>query len=161
MFISGGLFLKIIKNNQLVFCQSLATFLFLILINGCAIIDKVGKETPPQREVITNALPFIDVPVPSGFIRDQLKSFVYETGNEHMKVGRLFFEGNKSLKDVVEFYQNEMINKEWTLINSMAGKDTILSYRKTGWTCAVLVRPRSFSRSIIEIQIGPVQTRSK
>ena len=78
-----------------------------------------------------------------------------------MKVGRLFFEGNKSLKDVVEFYQNEMINKEWTLINSMAGKDTILNYRKTGWTCAVFVRPRSFNRSIIEIHVGPVQTRSK
>ena len=153
--------MKIIKNNQLVFCQSLATFLFLILIDGCAIIDKVGKETPPQPEVITNALPFVDVPVPSGFIRDQLKSFIYETGNENMKVGRLFFEGNKSLKDVVEFYQNEMINKEWTLINSMASKDTIINYRKAGWICTVIVRPRSFSRSNIEIQIGPTQAESK
>ena len=153
--------MKIIKNNQLAFCQTLATFLLLVFINGCAVIDKMGKETPPQREVISNALPFIDVPVPSGFIRDQVKSFVYETGNERMKVGRLFFKGNKSLKDVVEFYQNEMINKEWTLINSMASKDTILNYRKTGWTCTVIVRPRSFSRSNIEIQIGPVQTGSK
>ena len=124
-------------------------------------IDRMEKETPPQREVISNALPFIDVPVPSGFIRNQSMSFVYESGNGNMKVGRLYFEGNKSLQDVVEFYKNEMINKEWTLINSMAGKDTILNYRKTGWTCAVFVRPRSFSRSIIEIQIGPVQTRSK
>ncbi len=133
-----------------------------MFINGCAgIIDKMKGGTPPQRVVISNALPFIDVPVPSGFIRDQLKSFVYETGNEYMKVGRLFFEGNKSLKDVVEFYQNEMINKEWTLINSMAGKDTILNYRKTGWTCTVIIRPRSFSRSNIEIQIGPVQNGSK
>jgi hypothetical protein len=133
-----------------------------MFLNGCAgIIDKMKGGTPPQRVVISNALPFIDVPVPSGFIRDQLKSFVYETGNEYMKVGRLFFEGNKSLKDVVEFYQNEMINKEWTLINSMASKDTILNYRKTGWTCTVIVRPRSFSRSNIEIQIGPVQTGSK
>jgi hypothetical protein len=153
--------LKIIKNNQLAFCQTLAIFLLLIFINGCAVIDKMGKATPPQREVINNALPFIDVPVPSGFIRDQSKSFVYETGNEHLKVGRLFFEGNKSLKDVVEFYRNEMINKEWSLINSMASKNTILNYRKTGWTCAVIVRPRSFSRSNIEIQIGPVQTGSK
>ena len=153
--------MKIIKNNQLAFCQTLATFLLLVFINGCAVIDKMGKETPPQREVISNALPFIDVPVPSGFIRDQLKSFVYETGNEQMKVGRLFFKGNKSLKDVVEFYQNEMINKEWTLINSMAGKDTILNYRKTGWTCAVFVRPRSFNRSNIEVQVGPVQTGSE
>ena len=139
----------------------LATFLLLIFISGCAVIDKLGKETPPKREVISNALPFIDVPVPSGFIRNQLKSFVYETGNEQMKVGRLFFEGNKSLKDIVNFYQNEMVNKEWTIINSMAGKDTILNYRKTGWTCTVIVRPRSFSRSNIEIQIGPVQTGSQ
>ena len=153
--------MKIIKNNQLAFCQTLATFLLLVFINGCAVIDKMGKETPPQREVISNALPFIDVPVPSGFIRDQVKSFVYETGNEQMKVGRLFFKGNKSLKDVVEFYQNEMINKEWTLINSMASKDTILNYRKAGWTCTIIVRPSPFSRSTIEIQIGPVQIGPK
>ena len=133
-----------------------------MFINGCAgIIDKIEGETPPQPEIISNALPFIDVPVPSGFIRNQLKSFIYEAGNENMKVGRLFFEGNKSLKDVVEFYQNEMVNKEWSLTNSMASKDTILNYRKTGWTCTVIVRPRSFSRSNIEILIGPVQTGSE
>ena len=119
------------------------------------------RETPPQREVINNALPFIDVPVPSGFIRSQLKSFVYETGNENMKVGRLFFDGDKSLKDVVEFYKNEMINKEWTLINSIESKDTILNYQKTGWTCTIIVRLRSFNRSIIEIRIGPVQMEAK
>ena len=154
--------MKIIKNNQLAFYQTLAIFLFLIFINGCAgIIDKMEGGTPPEPEIINNALPFIDVPVPSGFNRNQLKSFVYETSNDNMKVGRLFFAGNKSLKDVVEFYQNEMVNKEWILINSMASTDTILNYRKTGWTCTVIVRPRTFSRSIIEIQIGPIQTEFK
>ena len=133
-----------------------------MFINGCAgIIDKMEGETPPQPEIISNALPFIDVPVPSGFNRNQLKSFVYETSNDNMKVGRLFFEGSKSLKDVVEFYQNEMVNKEWILINSMASTDTILNYHKTGWTCTVIIRPRPFNRSIIEVQIGPVQTGSK
>ena len=154
--------MKIIKNNQLAFYQTLAIFLLLMFINGCAgIIDKMEGGTPPEPEIISNALPFIDVPVPSGFNRNQLKSFVYETSNDNMKVGRLFFEGSKSLKDVVEFYQNEMINKEWTLINSMASTDTILNYRKTGWSCTVIVRPRTFSRSIIEIQIGPIQTEFK
>ena len=154
--------MKIIKNNQLAFYQTLAIFLLLMFINGCAgIIDKMEGGTPPEREIISNALPFIDVPVPSGFNRNQLKSFVYETSNDSMKVGRLFFEGNKSLKDVVEFYQNEMVNKEWTLTNSMASKDTILNYRKAGWTCTIIVRPSPFSRSTIEIQIGPVQIGSK
>ena len=154
--------MKIIKNNQLAFCQTLSIFLLLMFINGCAgIIDKMEGGTPPEREIISNALPFIDVPVPSGFNRNQLKSFVYETSNDNMKVGRLFFDGNKSLKDVVEFYQNEMVNKEWTLTNSMASADTILNYRKAGWTCTVIVRPSPFSRSTIEIQIGPVQIGSK
>ena len=58
-------------------------------------------------------------------------------------------------------YQNEMINKGWGLVNSMASTDTILNYRKEGWVCTVIIRPRSFNRSIVEIQIGPVQMQSK
>ena len=124
-------------------------------------MNQLEVPVPPQPETINNALPFTDVPVPNGFNRDQLKSFVYETGNNEMKVGRLFFSGNTSLKPTVEFYQNEMINKGWSLVNSMASTETILNYRKEGWICTVIIRPRSFSRSIVEIQIGPVQIQSK
>ena len=78
-----------------------------------------------------------------------------------MKVGRLFFSGSTDLKPIVEFYQNEMINKGWALINSITSTETILNYRKEGWTCTVIIKPRSFSRSNIEILIGPVQMQSK
>ena len=124
-------------------------------------MDKIDTPTPPQPEIINNALPFVDVPVPSGFSRDQIKSFVYETGSDEMKVGRLFFKGDASLRKTVEFYQNEMINKEWTLVNSMASTETILNYRKEGWVCTVIIKPRSFNRSSIEIQIGPVLMKSQ
>ena len=124
-------------------------------------MNQLEDPVPPQPETINNALPFTDVPVPNGFNRDQSKSFVYETGNNDMKVGRLFFNGASGLKQTVEFYQNEMINKGWVLVNSMASTDTILNYRKEGWICTVIIRPRSFSRSIVEIQIGPVQMQSK
>ena len=124
-------------------------------------MNQLEEPTPPQPAIINNALPFIDVPVPSGFNRNQLKSFVYETGNNDMKVGRLFFNGNTDLKDTVEFYQNEMVNKGWALVNSMASTETILNYRKEGWVCTVIIRPRSFNRSKVEIQIGPVQMQSK
>ncbi|SVD17300.1 uncharacterized protein METZ01_LOCUS370154, partial [marine metagenome] len=83
-------------------------------------MDQFEKSPPPQQ-TIDNALPFADVPVPNGFTRDQSKSFVYETGNNEVKVGRLFFNGNKDLKTIVEFYQNEMINKGWVLVNLIAG----------------------------------------
>ena len=151
--------MKIIKYNLSTFFSGIIIFLSLAFFNGCAGLDQFD---PPSAEpaIINNALPFVDVPVPDGFNRDQLKSFVYDGGNE-MKVGHLFFSGSTGLEPTVEFYQNEMINKGWTLINSMASTDTVLNYQKEGWTCTVIIRPRSFSRSNLEILIGPVQMQSK
>jgi len=153
--------LKILKCNLPTFFLRIIIILSLAFFNGCAGLDQFEKQVPPEPAIINNALPFIDVPVPNGFNRDQSKSFVYETGNNDMKVGRLFFNGASGLKPIVEFYRNEMVNKGWTLTNSMTSTDTILNYRKEGWICTVIIRPRSFNRSIVEIQIGPVQMQSK
>ena len=152
--------MKIIKYNLSTVFSGIIIFLPLAFFNGCAGLDQFDAP-PPEPAIINNALPFVDVPVPDGFNRDQSRSFIYETGSNDMKVGRLFFNGNSGLKQTVEFYQNEMVNKGWTLTNSMASADTILNYRKKGWICTVIIRPRSFSRSIVEIQIGPVQMQSK
>ena len=152
--------MKIIKHNLSTVYLEIVIILYLVVLNGCAMMNQLEDPVPPQPETINNALPFTDVPVPSGFNRDQAKSFVYDGGNE-MKVGRLFFNGSSGLKPTVEFYQNEMINKGWTLINSIASTETILNYQKEGWRCNVIIRPRSFSRSNIEILIGPVQIQSK
>ena len=153
--------MKIIKCSLPTVFSGIIIFLSLAFFNGCAGLYQFGKQVPPEPAIINNALPFVDVPVPDGFNRDQSKSFVYETGSNDMKVGRLFFNGASGLKPTVEFYQNEMINKGWALVNSMASTDTILNYRKEGWICTVIIRPRSFSRSIVEIQIGPVQMQSQ
>ena len=153
--------MKLIKCSLPTVFLRIIIFLFLAFFNGCAGLGQFEKQVPPEPAIIDNALPFIDVPVPNGFNRDQSKSFVYETGNNDMKVGRLFFNGSSGLKPTIEFYQNEMVNKGWTLVNSMASTDTILNYRKEGWICTVIIRPRSFNRSIVEIQIGPVQMQSK
>ena len=155
--------MKIIKCNLPTVFSRIIIFLPLTFFNGCAGLDQFEKQVPPEPAIINNALPFVDVPVPKGFNRDQSKSFVYETG-ENMKVGRLFFNGTSGLKPTVEFYQNEMVNKGWTLVNSIASTDTILNYRKEGWVCTVIIRPTrsfGFDRSIVEIQIGPVQMQSK
>ena len=151
--------MKIIKYNLSTVFSGIIIFLPLAFFNGCAGLDQFDPH-PPEPAIINNALPFVDVPVPDGFNRDQSKSFVYDGGNE-MKVGHLFFSGSTGLEPTVEFYRNEMINKGWTLINSMASTDTVLNYQKEGWTCTVIIRPRSFSRSNLEILIGPVQVQSK
>ena len=153
--------MKIIRYNLLTVYLEIVIILSLVFLNSCATMNQLEDPVPPQPETINNALPFTDVPIPNGFSRDQLKSFVYEAGSNEIKVGRLFFSGNKGLKPTVEFYQNEMINKGWTIINSIASTETILNYQKEGWRCNVIIRPRSFSRSNIEILIGPVQMQSQ
>ena len=152
--------MKIIKCSLPTVFLGIIILLPLAFFNSCAGLDQFEKQVPPEPAIINNALPFIDVPVPNGFNRDQLRSFVYDGGNE-MKVGRLFFSGSTGLEPIVEFYKNEMINKGWTLINSIASTETILNYQKEGWTCTVIIKPRSFSRSNIEILIGPVQMQSQ
>ena len=157
--------MKIIKYNLSTVFSGIIIFLPLAFFNGCAgpdgfNLDQFGPTPPAEPAIINNALPFVDVPVPDGFNRDQLKSFVYDGGNE-MKVGHLFFSGSTGLEPTVEFYRNEMINKGWTLINSIASTETILNYQKEGWTCTVIVKRRSFIRTHIEILIGPVQMQSK
>ena len=152
--------MRIIKYNQSTVYLGIIIILSLAFSNGCTTMNQWEGSTSPQPEIINNALPFSDVPVPNGFNRNQLRSFVYDGGNE-MKVGRLFFSGSTDLESTVEFYQNEMINKGWTPINSIASTETILNYQKEGWTCTVIIKPRSFSRSNIEILIGPVQMQSK
>ena len=152
--------MKKIKCRRPTVFSGIIIFLSLTFFNGCAGLDQFEKQVPPEPAIINNALPFVDVPVPSGFNRDQAKSFVYDGGNE-MKVGRLFFSGSTGLEPTAEFYQNEMINTGWALINSIASTETILNYQKEGWTCTVIIKPRSFSRSNIEILIGPVQMQSK
>ncbi len=152
--------MKITKYNLSTVFLGIIIFLPLVFFNGCAGLDQFDPTPPAEPAIINNALPFVDVPVPDGFNRDQSESFVYDGGNE-MKVGHLFFSGSTGLVPTVEFYRNEMVNKGWTLTNSMASTDTVLNYQKEGWTCTVIIRPRSFSRSNLEILIGPVQVQSK
>ena len=151
--------MKIVRGNNSSISTWIVVLFFLIFSGGCAAFKKSSKDSPPPPEPINLAQPFTDVPIPKGFKRDLSKSFVYETDN--IKVGRLFFSGGTNPKLTVEFYRNEMINQGWTLINSIANKESILNYEKEGWTCTVIVRPASFGRSDIEIQIGPIQREPK
>ena len=47
-----------------------------------------------------------------------------------------------------------MLNKGWTLVNSIKHKNYILNYEKEGWAATVILNP-NYGRTIIEIQAGP------
>ena len=136
-------------------------FLFILLLfSGCATWKSwdIGLDEeiePPPPLVIETAHPFSDIPVPSGFSRNNGKSWIYESGSGTVKVGRLFFSGRKNMDEILPFYENEMLNKGWNLVNSIkTEKRHILNYEKEGWVSTIMLRSNIVS-TFIEIQVGP------
>lgn len=147
--------MKIVNLYRSLVLIWLAALLFIIFSGGCAALKKSNSEIPPIPNPINLAHPFTDIPIPEEFDRDQSKTFVYESGDKNIKVGRLFFSGSGNLEEIVDFYQNEMINHQWTPgVSFLANNGKILNYQKTGWDCTVIIQS-GWLGSSIEIQIGP------
>ena len=130
---------------------------FLLFFSGCAEWDLGldAKNDPPlPPPTLETAYPFSDIPVPFDFSRDNSKSFIYESGSGAVKVGRFFYSGWKNLDDFITFYQNEMLNKGWSLVNSIKHVNHVLNYEKEGWVSTVILHS-NLGRTIIEIQAGP------
>ena len=133
---------------------------FLLFFYGCAEwdlgLDAKNDGSPPPPVQVT-AYPFSDIPIPSGFSRDDSKSFIYESGSGTVKVAKIIFSGWENLDKVITFYQNEMLNNGWTRGTSIKDKNYILNYDKEGWTATVTLSSNwgLDGRTIIEIQAGP------
>ena len=151
--------LKIIEQKK--FCLPVWIFCLLFMFSGCADLQKsmenlgtIGAEEPPLPDPVNLAYPFTDLPIPKGFDRDHAKSFVYESGSGTIKVGRLFFSGMGDMEEIMSFYQDEMTNLGWKLINAMEHDGTILNYKKEGWVSMVVIRS-GWGSTTIKIVIGP------
>jgi hypothetical protein len=130
----------------------------LLFSAGCATWEELTTQPPssppsppPPPELV---YPFSDIPIPNGFEQNREKSFVYESGSGTVKVGRFFYFGWGTLGEVVSFYQNEMVNKGWSLVNSIKHGVTVLNYEKEGWLCALMIKS-TLGNISIEIQAGP------
>ena len=136
--------------------------LFFVLTASFAILLMIGCSSTPDSEDSTGstagftdvALPFTDVPVPSGFDIDRSKSFVYESGSGAVKVGRLYYSGWHDPQEVVNYYHNAMVNKGWKMVNSMEHDGIILNYQKETRVCTIIVTD-ALLKTNLEIQVGP------
>jgi hypothetical protein len=130
-------------------------FFMTLFFSGCAEWDLgLDKNTSTIAVTLETAYPFSDIPVPFDFTRDNSKSFIYESGSGTVKVGRFIYTGWENLEKIITFYQNEMINRGWSLINSIKHENYILNYEKEGWVSTITLQS-NIGRTIIEIQAGP------
>lgn len=142
-------------DNRLNFAVLFLTCtLALFFMTGCAGTQTTADGADPAGGFSDVAYPFNDVPVPNGFKANRGKSFVYESGSGSIKVGRLYFSGWNGSQEVVNYYQNAMINQGWKMINAMEHDGMILNYEKKGWVCTLIVT-EPWIKTHLEIQIGP------
>ncbi len=123
-------------------------------MTGCASSPDGGDSADSEAGFSEVALPFTDVPIPSGFSADRSKSFVYESGSGSIKVGRLYYSGWHDSQDVVNYYHNAMVNKGWKMVNAMEHDGMILNYEKKTRVCTVIVTD-ALLKTHLEIQVGP------
>lgn len=128
--------------------------IILLFCVGCAEMQTGGTITSSGQEKDTTTYRFSDVPVPGKFKLDREKSFVYETGNSKLKIGRLIYSGTAKIEEVAAFYQHEMITHGWSLVRTIEQSGVTLLYEKSGWTCLVSLNS-TFGQTTVEIQIGP------
>ena len=123
--------------------------------SGCSTLEKMNVRTPPPPPPPPEMVyPFSDIPYPQGYAFDSNKSFIYEAGSGTVKVGRFIYTGWSDFDAVVSFYENEMINKGWKLVNAIKHETTVLNYQKEGWVCTVMMSSK-MGQVFIEIQAGP------
>jgi hypothetical protein len=133
---------------------------YLILLSSCANFSIPEGEVPVTTEALTPSvdsypsLHFEDLPVPTGFSFKRTKSFIYESRSGSVKVGHLFFSGWNNIDETIAFFQNEMINKDWSFVRTMEHDGTQLLYEKTDKVCEVTLRS-SLGQTQIEVTIGP------
>ena len=97
---------------------------------------------------------FPELPIPRKFQFNRGKSFVYEAGSGTVKIGHLFFSGWAKVEKVIPFYQNEMINKGWNLVQFVERDISTLHYQKENLDCRVTIAS-TLGKTEIEIVIGP------
>ena len=126
----------------------------ILMLSACAPATQQKVETTPiQEQKIKADLLEENIPIYPGFRLVPEKSFIYESGN--IKVGRLMFKGDATVKDVVSYYKATLPENGWEpLTITVYGKSADMTFTKPEEVLQIQVK-RGFSETYLIIQVGP------
>jgi hypothetical protein len=124
------------------------------LISSCATVgQRQPKTVALTQEQVREELLGTTVPIYPGFTLVSDKSFIYESGN--IKVGRLIFTGNASVKDVVSYYKATLPEKGWEPVAiTIYGDSAQLTYVTPTQFLQIEVK-KSYGTTYLIISLGP------
>ncbi|WP_457679263.1 hypothetical protein [Thermovibrio sp.] len=123
------------------------------LFFSCATTSQTEKTTVITQEQVKAELLGNAVPIYPGFKLISSKSFIYESGN--IKVGRLVFVGDATIKDIVSYYKATLPDKGWEPVAiTIYGNRAELTFT-TPTQFLQIQAVKGFSQTTLIIQIGP------
>ncbi len=154
----GDKFMAIMRQKKILLaCIEFTAALFLlILITGCGgLVTKKGEEaTVPEDKGLAPPIyyDFGDVRVPEELKVDNKSSFVYRTAG--FSAGVLVLEGRVEIYSLIGFFENSMVNDNWTAISSFKSPRTIMLFQKEDRWCVINITERQFTTHV-EIWVAP------
>ena len=133
----------------------LAGTLVLAAVIGCA-----RTPEPERSEMIPTPAAiyrFEDVPIPRSLSIEKKESFIYES--EAIKTGILVYVGKAKVRELANFFKENMVSHGWELVSNFERDDALLNFNKPGWGCVITILPSGMERSKVEVRVGPTESQ--
>ncbi len=134
---------------------ALAGTLVLAILIGCARTPEAKRSEMIPTPAVTHR--FEDVPIPRSLGIEKEESFIYES--EAIKTGILVYAGKAKVRDLVQFFKENMVIHGWKLVSNFERDDALLTFNKLGWGCVITIRPTGMERTKVEVRVGPIESQ--
>lgn len=130
--------------------QRLMAYLVLVLlavgIQGCTYFDTASEEN--VSALVPESQPFYprdfkEVLIPDGLALDRAESMYIKS--ESFNGGILNYQGRLEVNSLVEFFENSMPQKGWTLSGSVKSLNSLLIFTKHQKTCMISITESKLS----------------
>ncbi len=94
-----------------------------------------------------------DIPVPTGFEFDRAQSYVYQ--DRDREIGSMRYVGKASVGATTQFFLDEMVQYNWTLVNVVEHQTVVLNFEKPERVCMIVLTRAGRSGTDVRIDFRP------
>jgi len=94
-----------------------------------------------------------DIPIPSGFQFDRDGSYVYQ--DRDRELGSMRYVGKADVGQATQFFLDEMVQYNWTLVNVVEHQMVVLNFEKPERVCTVMISSAGRFSTEVRIDFRP------
>lgn len=94
-----------------------------------------------------------DIPVPNGFEFDRAQSYVYQ--DRDREIGSIRYVGKATVGATTQFFLDEMVQYNWTLVNVVEHQTVVLNLEKPDKVCTIVLSRAGRGGTEVRIDFRP------